>query len=56
MTVKGTVHDVYRRAFKEKHLKLATKASNEWVFIPPGDANEQSKPADSYITCSSPTI
>ena len=48
-TVKGIVHKVYRRAFKDKHLKLAIEASNEWVIIPPGDASERPKSADSYI-------
>ena len=39
-TVDGIVHDVYRGAFKEKHLKLAIEVPNEWVTIPPGDASE----------------
>ena len=53
MTVDGTMHKVYCRAFKEKHVKSSIEASKKYVFnwaiIPPGDACEQSKPADSYI-------
>ena len=56
-TVERIVHGVYHRAFKEKHLKLAIKPSNGWVIIPPGNANERSKPADSYvIPCLSPAV
>ena len=60
-TVHGTMHEVYRRAFKEKHVKLAIEASNkcmfDWEIIPPGNASKRSKPADSYIIpCSSTTI
>ena len=57
MTVYGTVHGVYRGAFKAKYLKWAIEASNKWAKIPPGDANERSKPADSdIIPCSSTAI
>ena len=61
MTVDGTVHKVYHKAFKEKYVKLATKTSNKCMFdgaiTPVGDASKQSKPTNSYIIpCSSTAI